>query len=56
VLEDDPAREQVGAAAAKLARARAGEHEANGAAGAIDQRLNGVQERRHALHLVDDDE
>jgi len=56
MLEDHPAREQVRTPAAELARARSGEHETNAPAAAIGERLNGVEERGYALHLVDDDE
>lgn len=49
----NPACEQVGAAAAQLASARASEQEAHPAM-RFDQPMHLVQQRRDALHLVDE--
>ena len=49
-----PAGQQIDAAPPELAGARSGQHEPPATA-LFDQRVHGAQQRRHPLHLVDDD-
>ena len=54
VVDVNPTREQVGPAAPQLARARTGEQESKARRPLIEDDLHGIQQCRHALHLVDE--
>ena len=50
----NPSREQVGAAAPQLAGARTRQQEPEARRASIEEDLHGVEQRRHALHFVDE--
>ena len=54
VVDVDPSREQIRLTAPELASARPGEQESEARRASIEEHLHGVEQRRHALHLVDE--